>query len=126
MLIIGNPLKTEKYKDRPTNSANNLNPSVMEMLASEELQEWAFTDFNYAAWRYVKGEGPILPLLTSQISTHTKRERGTLQFQTNSLRVSLETISKAWPHGQNGLSPAHHQFLGEFTSILNIMSRLST
>jgi len=28
---------------------------MMELVNSQELQEWMFKDFNYAAWLFVKG-----------------------------------------------------------------------
>jgi hypothetical protein len=55
VLSSGNPKLTERFKNPPTNSLKNYSPGISALAGSQELQEWMFKDFNYAAWMLVKG-----------------------------------------------------------------------
>jgi len=56
---VGDPTKTEGFKDPPTNAQSKYNPGMWDLSVSKELQDWAVKDFNYAAWLYVKGGSQI-------------------------------------------------------------------
>jgi hypothetical protein len=56
MLTLGDPLRTERFCNPPTNSQGDYTPTMFALAASKELQEWMFKDFNYAAWLWVKGK----------------------------------------------------------------------
>jgi hypothetical protein len=56
MLILGDPLLTERFHNPPTNTLGNYTPSMFDLATKKELQDWMFKDFNYAAWLWVKGK----------------------------------------------------------------------
>jgi hypothetical protein len=58
-LKVGDPTKTERFKDPPTNESGNYNPGMVQLMVNKGLQDWMFKDFNYAAWLYVKGSSSL-------------------------------------------------------------------
>lgn len=64
--MVGDPTRTERFKDPPTNESGNYDPAVWQVAFSQELQDWLVKDFNYASWLYVKGSSVFVSILPNR------------------------------------------------------------